>query len=98
MSLLDLERTPTEADIKVMEAEIRKIYAEADAKREEVMETFGVASTSLVPPYSELDRKCKKLTKQTLELLSECRVLSSTNKRLKMQCDKENIFRYELIG
>ena len=32
MSLLDLERTPTEADIKVMEAEIRKIYAEADAK------------------------------------------------------------------
>lgn len=98
MSLLDLERTPTEADIMVMEAEIRKIYAEADAKREAVMETFGVISTSTVPPYSELDRKCKKLTKQTLELLSECRVLSSTNKRLKMQYDKENKFRYELIG
>lgn len=97
MSLLDLERTPTEADIMVMEAEIRKIYAEADAKRETVMETFGVRCTAL-PPYSELDRKCKKLTKQTLELLSECRVLSSTNKRLKMQYDKENNFRYELIG
>lgn len=98
MSLLDLERTPTEADIKVMEAEIRKIYAEADAKRETVMETFGVVSSSLVPPYSELDRKYKKLTKQTLELLSECRVLSITNKRLKMQYDKENNFRHELIG
>lgn len=98
MSLLDLNRTPIEADIMVMEAEIRKIYAEADAKREKVMETFGVISTSHIPPYSELDKKCKKLTKQTLELLSECRILSSTNKRLKMQYDKENNFRYELIG
>lgn len=98
MSLLDLKRTPTEADIMVMEAEIRKIYEEADAKRESVMETFGVMDTTTVPPYSALDRKCKKLTKQTLELLSECRVLSSTNKRLKMQYDKENNSRYEPIG
>lgn len=92
MSLLDLKRTPTEADIMVMEAEIRKIYEEADAKRESVMETFGVISASIVPPYRELDRKCKKLTKLSLDLLSECRVLTSTNRKLKMQYDKENNF------